>query len=114
MSEHLKKADTEHFDADVIHNPRPVLVDFYADWCGPCQSLAPVVAGLAEDYADRVAVRKVDVDTAGELAGRYGVRSIPTVMLFQDGEVVATHIGAASKSALAQLLERHLADVAER
>ena len=108
MSEHLKKVDTEHFDADVIHNTRPVLVDFYADWCGPCQSLAPVVAGLAEDYADRVAVRKVDVDTAGELAGRYGVRSIPTLMLFQDGEVVATHIGVVSKSELAQLIDGHL------
>lgn len=85
----------------------PVLVDFYADWCAPCKVIGPVIEELATEYAGQANVRKVDVNVSQELAGQYGVRGIPTLMLFKDGEVKETVVGAVSKSALATVLERH-------
>ena len=82
-----------------------VLVDFWAAWCGPCRMIAPVIEELAEEYEGRATIAKVDVDTAPEVAGQFGIRSIPTVLFFKDGEVVDQMIGAAPKAAYAQKLD---------
>ncbi len=84
------------FDRVVLESPRPAVVDFTAAWCGPCRAVAPVIEGLASDYADRVTVAKVDIDADPRLAARYGVRSVPTVMLFAAGDVKRVYVGARS------------------
>jgi thioredoxin 1 len=86
------------FERLVLESAQPAVVDFTASWCGPCKALAPVIEGLASDYADRVTVAKVDVDDNPELAARYGVRSVPTVMLFADGGVKRVYVGARGPS----------------
>ena len=78
----------------VLEGAQPAVVDFTASWCGPCRALAPVIEGLASDYADRVTIAKVDVDDSPELAARYGVRSVPTVMLFAEGGIKRVYVGA--------------------
>ena len=103
-AQHLSAAD---FDEVVSSATAPVLVDFYADWCGPCKVLAPVVEELAAEYADRVDVRKVDVEAEPQLAERFGIRSIPTLMLFKDGEARETLLGAVAKPQLAAVLDQH-------
>ena len=85
-----------NFDETVLAAPRPVLVDFGAEWCGPCVAVSPVIRDLALEYADRVTVATVDVDTDPQLAARYGVRSLPTVMLLEDGEIRRVLVGARS------------------
>jgi thioredoxin 1 len=82
-----------------------VLVDFWAAWCGPCRMIAPVIEELAEEYEGRATIAKVDVDTAPEVAGQFGIRSIPTVLFFKNGELVDQMIGAAPKAAYAQKLD---------
>jgi thioredoxin 1 len=84
------------FDRLVLDSPRPAVVDFSAAWCGPCKSIAPVIEGLANDYAERVTVATVDVDDNPRLAAQYGVRSVPTVMLFEGGGVKRVFVGARS------------------
>lgn len=105
----VKAVNSENFESEVINAEGPVLVDFYADWCGPCKAIAPVVEELATDYQGRAEVRKLDVDANQALAGKYGVRGIPTLMVFRDGQVKETLVGAVSKSELATALERHAA-----
>jgi len=85
------------FDRLVLDSPRPAVVDFSAAWCGPCKSIAPVIEGLADDYAERVTVATVDVDDNPRLAALYGVRSVPTVMLFEGGGVKRVFVGARSE-----------------
>jgi thioredoxin len=101
--------DTAEFDALVSSSDKPVLVDFGADWCGPCRALSPTVDELAGDFADRATVAKVDIDASPELAARFSVASIPTVIVFRDGEVVERHTGLASKEHLEDLLESSIA-----
>jgi thioredoxin 1 len=84
------------FERLVVESPQPAVVDFSAAWCGPCRSIAPVIEGLANDYADRVTVATVDIDDNQRLAARYGVRSVPTVMLFAGGDVKRVFVGARS------------------
>ena len=96
------------FDDEVVASERPVLVDFYADWCGPCQMIAPIVDALASELGDAIDVRKVDVDQNQELAGAYGIRGIPTLMLFKDGEPVETVVGMTTKENLKNAVERHV------
>jgi thioredoxin 1 len=84
------------FERLVLDSPRPAVVDFSAVWCGPCRSIAPVIEGLANDYADRVTVATVDIDDNPRLAAHYGVRSVPTVMLFERGDVKRVFVGARS------------------
>ena len=98
----------ENFETEVKHAALPVLLDFYTDWCQPCQELAPTVAELAEEYDGRVKVCKVNVDDARELALSYGVRSIPTLLLMKNGEVVATMVGTRPKSALEEFVQQVL------
>ena len=108
MENRVKSLTMQDFDDEVIASDKPVLVDFYADWCGPCHVLSPVVAELADEYADRIAVRKVDIDTNTELAGRFGVRSIPTLVLFKDGSAKDIVVGAQPKSKISAVIERHV------
>ena len=109
MSNKVKAVTNETFEQDVLQSNTPVLVDFYADWCGPCKVVGPVVEQLGNDYEGRVNVRKVDVDSNPELASRYGVRSIPTLILFKDGVVQDTVIGAVPRSKLVEVIDQHAA-----
>jgi thioredoxin 1 len=108
MTEQVKSLNQDSFD-EVTSSERPVLVDFYADWCGPCKAIAPIVEELASEYADQIDVRKVDVDSNPELAGQFGIRGIPTLLLFKDGKPVETVVGSVAKSALARLINKHAA-----
>ncbi len=97
-----------NFDAEVIKSPVPVLVDFWAEWCGPCRAIAPVVDQLAAEYAGKLKVVKVDVDDNGDVSGKYGVMSIPTLMLFKDGQPVERIVGALPKPIILTKVKQHL------
>ncbi len=90
----------ENFEQEVINSAIPVLVDFWASWCGPCMMLSPVIAEIAEEFAGEVKVGKVNVDEQGELAAKFGIASIPTVLLFKDGKIADTSIGYVPKDKL--------------
>ena len=96
------------FQADVIDNDTPVLVDFWAEWCGPCKMIAPALDQLAEEYDGKVKIAKVNVDHNRATAMKYHVRSIPMLLLFKDGQVQETQIGAVGKAQLAQLIDKAL------
>ena len=93
-----------NFDAEVLQSELPVLVDFWATWCGPCMMLGPIVAEVAAEYAGRVKVGKVNVDNAPELAARYGITSIPALLLFNKGEVARTSVGFVKKADVVAML----------
>ena len=97
-----------NFEAEVLKSEKPVLVDFWASWCGPCRALGPVVEQIGEEMADRLTVLKCNVDDEGELAMRFNIASIPTLILFKNGEVVHTMVGSKPKAALVAELEAHL------
>jgi len=97
-----------NFQSEVIESKNPVLVDFWAPWCGPCQAMGPVIRELAEEFQSRAVVAKVNVDDHQEIATRYGIQSIPTLMIFQNGKVVDQMVGTMPKSALAQKIEDQL------
>lgn len=98
------KVTVENFEKEVLQSETPVLVDFYADWCGPCQMLAPTVAEIARETAGRVKVCKINVDDEAALAIRYGVASIPTLMVFKNGEITATSLGYCQKTDILKML----------
>jgi thioredoxin 1 len=97
------------FETDVLQSDTPVVVDFWAEWCGPCHQIAPALEEIADELDGRVIVAKVNIDEHPEWAGRYNVRSIPTMMLFRNGEIAATHMGSAPKSTLKGWVESNLA-----
>ena len=99
------KFNVDNFDTEVLKSDTPVLVDFYADWCGPCKMMMPVVEKLAETYDGKVKVGKLNVDENGQIAGKYGVMSIPSFIVFKNGEVVNQNTGAMSPAALAKMLD---------
>ncbi len=109
MTNEVRAVTKENFEQDVLQSKRPVLVDFYADWCGPCKVVGPIVEELGNDYVGRVDVRKVDVDSNPELAGQYGVRGIPTLILFKEGVAQETIVGAVPKSQLTEVIDRNAA-----
>jgi thioredoxin 1 len=99
------KVDDGSFESDVLKAAGPVLVDFWAEWCGPCKMIAPTLEELAKDMAGKIIVAKLNIDENPETARRYGVRGIPTMMMFKNGQVAATKIGALPKNALYQWVE---------
>lgn len=104
----IKQVSDSSFDQDVLKSDTPVLVDYWAEWCGPCRMIAPVLEEVSRDYAGRVQVAKLNVDENQSVAQRFGVRGIPTLMLFRNGAVIGTSVGALSKSQLTLFLDSHL------
>ena len=104
----LTHTTDENFDQDVLQSDIPVLLDFWAEWCGPCKMIGPILGELSEEYADKVKIVKLNVDENNNTAIQYAVRSIPTLILFKDGQVQAQHIGAAAKGQLKQFLDSNL------
>ena len=98
----------ENFDDEVLRSDIPVLVDFWAEWCGPCKVVGPMIEALASDYQGKVKVAKLNVDDNPETAGRFGVRSIPTLIVFKDGEAQQAAVGVKPKGQLAELIEKVL------
>lgn len=98
----------QNFEQEVLKSDKPVLVDFWAGWCAPCRMIAPAVEAIAEQYADRAKVGKVNVDENLSVTGRYNIRGIPTLLLFKNGEIQEQVVGATSKEAISKLIEKHL------
>ena len=94
------KLNSSNFEEEVLKCEKKVLVDFYADWCGPCKMMSPVVDEIAKDYSEKLKVCKLNVDEAGDIAGEYGVMSIPTLIFFENGKVIDTVVGLTSRSEL--------------
>jgi len=103
----LHVSDSE-FNESVINADGPVLVDYWAEWCGPCKMIAPILDAIADEYADKLTVVKINIDENPQTPQHYGVRGIPTLMLFKDGEVQATKVGALSKAELAKFLDTNI------
>ncbi|WP_432719771.1 thioredoxin TrxA [Jeongeupia wiesaeckerbachi] len=108
MSEHIVQVTDASFDADVLQAQTPVLVDYWAEWCGPCKMIAPILDEVAVDYAGKLKIAKLNIDENQGTPPKFGIRGIPTLMLFVDGEVKATKVGALSKSQLTAFLDSNL------
>lgn len=102
------KFTSENFDAEVLKSDKPVLVDFFATWCGPCKMMAPVVEALAGEYNGKAKVGKLDVDECEDIAARYGVMTIPTIILFKNGEIAYKTVGVQNKATLVEALNAAL------
>ena len=98
-----------NFETEVLKSESPVLIDFWAEWCGPCKAIGPIVEELAGEYAGRLKVGKVNVDVSGQIAANYGIRSIPTLLLFKDGGLQDQLVGALPKSEVVKMVDRVLA-----
>jgi len=108
MSEHIQYVSDATFDAEVLQSPLPVLVDYWAEWCGPCRMIAPILDEIAQEYAGRLNVAKLNVDENQQTPQKFGIRGIPTLMLFKNGNIEATKVGALSKSQLAAFIDSHI------
>jgi thioredoxin 1 len=107
-SELIKHISDASFEADVLKSGTPVLVDYWAEWCGPCKMIAPILDETAKEYGARLQIAKMNVDENRDVPAKFGIRGIPTLMLFKDGQLAATKVGALNKSQLAQFLDAHL------
>jgi thioredoxin 1 len=108
VSDNIVHTNDSNFDADVVNSDKPALVDFWAEWCGPCKMIAPFIDEAASEYAEKLSVVKLNVDESPNIAAKFGIRSIPTLMLFKDGAVQAQKVGAFSKSQLTEFLDSNL------
>jgi thioredoxin 1 len=108
MSENTKPVSDETFETDVLKAPGPVLVDFWAEWCGPCKMIAPALEDIGAELKDRLTIAKVNIDDNPGTPNTYGVRGIPTLILFKDGKPAATQVGALPKSALKNWIESNI------
>ena len=102
------KFTSENFEEEVLKSDKPVLVDFYADWCGPCKMMAPAVEALAAEYEGKAKIGKLGVEESADIAARYGVMMVPTVILFKNGEVVSKNVGLQNKNTLKNALDASL------
>ena len=107
-SDLIKHVSDASFDSDVLKTDGPVLVDYWAEWCGPCKMIAPILDDLSSEYNGKLQIAKMNVDENSETPAKYGIRGIPTLMLFKNGAVVATKVGALSKSQLVAFIDSHL------
>ena len=108
MSDTIIQLTDDSFEKDVINADRPVIVDFWAEWCGPCKMIAPILEEVAKELSDKVTIGKLNVDQNDLTAPKYGIRGIPTLLLFKDGKVVATKVGALSKTQLVEFIEENI------
>jgi thioredoxin 1 len=108
MSENIQHVTDGSFESEVLHSPTPVLVDYWAEWCGPCKMIAPILDEVAKEYTGRLKVAKINIDENQETPKKYGVRGIPTLILFKNGNVEATKIGALSKSQLSAFIDSNI------
>src|SRR5919199_3672757 len=112
MSEHVREVSDNSFENDVLKSDQPVLVDFWAAWCAPCRMLAPTVEAVAEKYAGNARVVKLNVDENPSVSQRYGIKGIPTLILFKNGREEERVVGATSKEAISRMIEKHVSGAA--
>lgn len=108
MSEHIVAVTDDSFEQEVLQSDKPVLVDYWAEWCGPCKMIAPILDDIAPDYADRLKIAKLNIDDNPNTPPKFGIRGIPTLMIFKDGAVEATKVGALSRSQLAAFIDENV------
>ncbi len=108
MNDKIKVVSDASFETDVVNSSKPVLVDFWAEWCGPCKVLSPILDEIANEYDDRVIIAKVNVDENTQIPPKYGIRGVPTMLLFKDGIVEATKVGVLSKANLSAFLDSNI------
>ena len=108
MSNGVLEVSNDNFESEVLNSEKPVLVDFWAEWCGPCKQIAPVVEEIAGEHSDKLKVCKMDVDANRETAVQFGIRSIPTLLIFKNGEVAGSQIGAVSKQQLLEFIQAEI------
>ena len=108
MNDNLIHVTDDSFDKDVLQSNTPVLVDYWAEWCGPCKMIAPILDEVSTEYSDKLKIAKLDVDQNQTTSSKYGIRGIPTLMLFKEGNIVATPVGALTTSQLTALLEKNV------
>ena len=108
MADNILHTSDEGFDTDVLQSDKPVLVDYWAEWCGPCKMIAPILEEVASEYGEKIKVCKMNIDENQETPPRYGIRGIPTLILFKNGEVEATKVGALSKTQLQSFLDDNI------
>ena len=108
MSEHIHHVTDDTFEAEVLQSQSPVLVDYWAEWCGPCKAIAPTLEEVAKEYEGRLKIAKINVDENQQVPAKFGIRGIPTLMLFKNGNIEATKVGALSKSQLTAFLDSNI------
>jgi thioredoxin 1 len=111
-SELIKHVSDQSFEVDVLQATKPVLVDYWAEWCGPCKMIAPILDEVAASHKDQLQIAKMNVDENRDIPAKFGIRGIPTLMLFKDGQLAATKVGALSKAQLTAFIDQHLGQAA--